>query len=335
MKYLEYTAENFAAEESFQNYYLYEKKEEILFWERWISENPSKIVEITAAKKLLDTISIRPNSKEIADSYQALKYKIDQTSKGNIVGLNRRGWLRIAGVAAAILAIFSSGYFLLQTPEPVWMNHQTAFGENQSIYLPDSSLVVLNGNSKIKFDQSWSKNETRTVWLEGEAFFDVRKKPVQGGQAFVVHAKDAQVNVLGTSFNVYNRKKRVEVVLASGKVDFLYQKGGKQLRHPMSPNDLVALDAQQNLTTQSNINTRLFTAWKEKQLILDKTPLRKVVDILEDNFGFEVVVKDQESLNRKLTATIPVVDIDILLDALTEIYGFKIKKEGQRIWINN
>jgi len=101
----------------------------------------------------------------------------------------------------------------------------------------------------------------------------------------------------------------------------------------MTPNDIFEINKDNQVRFQESINTQLYTAWKENKLVLDQTPLRKVVNILEENFGFEVEVSKQEILDRKLTATIPIIDIKILLDALREIYGLDIKKEDRKIWI--
>jgi len=42
---------------------------------------------------------------------------------------------------------------------------------------------------------------------------------------------------------------------------------------------------------------------------------------------------NEQILDRQLTAIIPVVDIDLLLDALREIYGLNISKTDQKIRI--
>ncbi len=60
-------------------------------------------------------------------------------------------------------------------------------------------------------------SNTREVYLEGEAFFDVIKNPKQ---PFVIRTAQARIQVLGTSFDVkaYSDSKVVETVVVTGKV---------------------------------------------------------------------------------------------------------------------
>ncbi|MEM9823465.1 MAG: FecR domain-containing protein [Bacteroidota bacterium] len=338
MNYSTYTAEAFAADESFQDYYLDGEEKATLFWTDWMAAHPNKATEITEAKKLLDTLTINVGPEEMQLAYQALNKQIEaaeQTSEAKLVRLSRQRtwWTQIAGIAAVLLAVLSTAYFFWPTPQADWQTHQTAFGEIQEIYLPDSSLVTLNANSVLRYDQNWRAASIREIWLEGEAFFKVRKNPVRGNRQFVVYSDETKVKVLGTSFNVYSRNERVEVVLASGKVDVEYSEKGAVKNQKLLPNDRMVLLTQREAQLEHDINTSLFTAWKDKRLILDKTPLKKVVDILQENFGYEVEIANPQILERQLTATIPVVDIDLLLAALREIYGLNISKQNQKIRI--
>lgn len=337
MDYSTFTAEALAADESFQNYYLHQEKETTQFWTAWVDQHPDRAAEIVAAKKLLDALTLKVSAEQTQAAYQALAKQINSNAPERGEAKMRQlppriQWTKLAGIAAVFLALLSTAYFFWPKPQADWVRHQTAFGEIQEIYLPDSSLVTLNANSTLRYDQNWTPKSVRSIWLEGEAFFKVEKNPIRGNRQFIVNAKEAQVKVLGTSFNVYHRNERVEVVLATGKVDVQYPWQGTTKSQKLLPNDRLVLSATTDLLKR-NINTHLFTAWKEKRLILDKTPLKKVVDVLEENFGYDVEVANEQILDRQLTATIPVVDIDLLLDALTEIYGLEISKNNQKIRI--
>ncbi|MEL6862809.1 MAG: hypothetical protein AAFP19_00250, partial [Bacteroidota bacterium] len=84
MNYLDYKAEDFAASQSFQNYYLYQKEEDQRFWERWIGEHPEKQPSIKQAKQLLDVLSIqRPQQSEIQSELFAVNQLIDRKASKN------------------------------------------------------------------------------------------------------------------------------------------------------------------------------------------------------------------------------------------------------------
>ena len=335
MDYIKYKAEDFAAIESFQEYYLFAQEDAKQFWEQWIEAHPTKKIEIEAAKKLLDVLHPNVSDQEISMAFSNLKSQINQHSKPiNKIVKPRRRWLQIASLsAAAFLLLFTAYHFLSVKPNVVWSSTQTAFGEIKKLDLPDGSQAFLNSNSTLKYDANWSDEAPREVWLEGEASFEVNKNPSKGQARFIVHSNNTQVQVLGTVFNVYNRNQKTSVVLESGKIEVTYKKDGRAEKLAMIPKDFFEIDATGKIDFQQNINTQLHTAWKENKLILDQTPLRKVVSVLEDNFGFEVMVGNKEILDRKLTATIPIIDINILLDALREIYNLNIKRTQQKIWI--
>ena len=95
----------------------------------------------------------------------------------------------------------------------------TRYGETQTILLPDSSTVLLNANSRLTLSTDWT--DTREVWLEGEAFFRVRKikritSPASAEHVkFIVRTDRLNVEVLGTEFNVRQRSEKTAVLLKS------------------------------------------------------------------------------------------------------------------------
>ena len=82
--------------------------------------------------------------------------------------------------------------------------------------------------------------------MKGEAFFEVKSNPEQ---PFVVRMGEADIRVLGTSFNVmnYEDENRVEVALQTGKVNFTVNKT-KQV-YSLSPGNVVRMD-KKNLDVQ-------------------------------------------------------------------------------------
>ena len=43
----------------------------------------------------------------------------------------------------------------------------------KTILLPDSSLITLNANSTLSYNNNWNSTAPRKVWLNGEAYFSV------------------------------------------------------------------------------------------------------------------------------------------------------------------
>jgi ferric-dicitrate binding protein FerR (iron transport regulator) len=59
-------------------------------------------------------------------------------------------------------------------------------------------VVQLNPNSTISYPEHFGQ-KTRTVYLKGEAFFNIKRNPAK---PFVVHTGDLVTEVLGTSFTI-------------------------------------------------------------------------------------------------------------------------------------
>ncbi len=328
MNYTNFSAEDFAANESFQDFYLHQQPEAVKFWKRWMKEHPEKLDDINAAKTLLEKLSLGIHAEETQAALADLKLAINRRrARGKVIKIRRR-WYSAAAVAAAILALVVI-LPLLKSPEPNWVVVETDYGQLREVYLPDSSFVTLNSNSKIRYQTDWSKDKDREVWMEGEAFFDVRKNPKIGGTEFHVHAEEVTVQVLGTSFNVYQRKEDIIVALATGKVSL----NTSYAKHQMQPNEVIELQHGELTKFSHDVNLELYTSWRNRRLVLDNTSISKVIDMLEENMGLEVQIDNPEVLNRKLTATLPINEVDILLTALTEIYGLDIRKEANTIWI--
>jgi ferric-dicitrate binding protein FerR (iron transport regulator) len=78
-------------------------------------------------------------------------------------------------VAAAVVLVVALGVLVLSTfNRNNFTTHRTAFGKQKEIILPDQSVVILNGNSSIRYAAAWNSEKAREVWLEGEAYFAVQ-----------------------------------------------------------------------------------------------------------------------------------------------------------------
>lgn len=82
----------------------------------------------------------------------------------------------------------------------------------EAVVLPDGSQVYLNRHSKISYKEDFTP---RTINLKGEAFFTV----VPSQSAFIVTTPHADVEVLGTEFNVKTTSKQIVVDVKKGVVE--------------------------------------------------------------------------------------------------------------------
>jgi len=102
-------------------------------------------------------------------------------------------------------------------PDEAKMNEMVIpYGKKSQLILDDGTKVWLNAGSKLAFPTKF-KGEKREVFLEGEAYFEVKHNP---NAPFFVHTGEIAVKVLGTKFNIsaYQTDQLIETVLIEGKV---------------------------------------------------------------------------------------------------------------------
>ncbi|ERJ58155.1 FecR family protein [Sphingobacterium paucimobilis] len=80
---------------------------------------------------------------------------------------------------------------------------RTPIGTESKILLPDGSKVWLNAASELTFAKQLGSKD-RTVFLQGEAYFEVAKQPIDAHHfaTFQVHSEKQVVEVLGTKFRI-------------------------------------------------------------------------------------------------------------------------------------
>lgn len=193
------------------------------------------------------------------------------------------------GIAASILLVFGIWLGLSwsgPTNDPARTISFATTTEPDSVRLPDGTLIWLNRNSRLSYPETFAETE-RQVKLTGEAFFDVQRDP---SHPFVIHGKDSEVRVLGTSFNVRALPEEdfVEVAVATGKVSFarLNQEAGKVL---LLPGEQAILNDGATKPLKSEEPDPNYLAWKTGEIRFEHAPLRTVFRVLEKNHGKKLV----------------------------------------------
>lgn len=154
----------------------------------------------------------------------------------------------------------------------------TPRGGEYQLVLPDGSKVWLNAASSLRFPTRFADNE-RTVYLTGEAYFDIKKNPKQPFRVNVVsgsgRGKDMQVEVLGTQFcvNAYTDEQTINTTLVEGAVKV----NGAEKSILLSPGEQAQLEAGSNL--QNNLRNNL--------RVLKDVNIDEIIAWKEGNFHFE------------------------------------------------
>ncbi|MFT2010925.1 FecR family protein [Pontibacter sp. 13R65] len=343
MNYLNYGAADFAADYFFIRWVNEGTAEQNTFWSDWLEEHPEKYETILEARKLVTLLSQDEDDMQDAELetiWTKLKqarneYAAQQATEARIIPF--QPWtstFRLVAAAAIGLLICMVGFLLYNSGEPSTIEYATNFGERRTIYLPDSSMVVLNANSKITIPADWQTDKPREVDLIGEAYFSVTHQV--NNQKFLVHTQNGlQVEVLGTEFSVSDKKGKERVVLASGKVRLNIGRGNSQEHLIMKPGEMVEVSNKLQKATVKEVRPEIYTSWKDNKLILDNTSLGEIATMLEEDYGYAVIFEDKSIMNQRMTAFLNESSMSNILVAISETFDVKIQKERQRIIIKS
>ena len=238
----------------------------------------------------------------------------------------KKPWFKWA--VAAMLFLSFGMTFYVQKDNILYKNYQTAYGETQTINLPDGSRVTLNANSLLRLKRfGFVSAPIREVFLDGEAEFSVKHK--LDNQRFIVKtSQKLEVEVLGTEFSVFARTRGSKVVLTKGKVKVNYGVGKQQHSIMMKPGDLVSLDKKGEVKLKEIQNVKVYTAWKSHRFIFDNTSLEEITYQIEETFGVHIQINSADLANRTVTGTFSAEQADDLIAILQELLTLQYEKNA-------
>jgi len=303
-KYTNYTFEDFILDESFNNYALKVIDEDTLYWENWFNKNHINIKIAIDACKCIQSVKFKKNklpeqfkNNEWALLSQKLQFGKKTKIKRNKIVLMRKY------VAAFVLLIglfnviyFSSDLFNI-SEEITYTKIYTPKGKIRTILLPDSTLVYLNSDTKLKYGSDFGKNN-REVYLEGEAYFDVIHNP---NKTFIVHTSEYDIKVLGTAFNVsaYLYDNIYQTSLERGKISIIDKKGKKSTLNPDEIHLLIRNKKQSKIYRIENINK--YSSWRKGEIFFCNQSFKNIARELERTYNIHFYINKKEIENLKYT----------------------------------
>jgi len=328
-KYAAFETADFVLDETFRDWVLAPTPEANAFWRQFLQTYPHQRQYVEEARLLL---ALRVDWQEVTPgqslaSFHRLEARLPREPV-------RPWWKRPAiwyPVAAVLtLLLVSAGAWWAMFGQAGGTRYRTGFGQTRTITLPDQSVVALNANSVLTVPAEWDRESNREVVLEGEAFFTVRKRGREGHPVkFTVRSRELAIEVLGTAFNVNNRRHRTEVVLASGKVRLRHAAPAKQQLVEMRPGERVVFSPARQFSKQT-VNVRRYDSWRRRELIFDNTPVSEIAQVITDTYGLTVVIREQEIAQARFTGTVPSDDLSALRTALARALDLEIELEEDK-----
>ena len=195
--------DNWQSDPSFINWVNKENESDTKKWDAFFEANP-QYIELAELAKFSLEIKVKPIDHDQTRSLIALSMLQDkmkpspQKSKNRIIHIRAlKAWQIAASILLIIMSYWGYVMFIDKGQEVLLVTK----GEKKEVLLADGTKVILNAHSTLKY----FKKDVRKVQLTGEAYFEVQKQP-KTKAAFQVKTEDLLVTVLGTEFNV-NQKK--------------------------------------------------------------------------------------------------------------------------------
>lgn len=194
-----------------------------------------------------------------------------------------------AAVAVAVLAMKDN------TPEEIrWAEVNVPLGQTRQITLPDSTLLTLNGGSRVTYPDRFGEN-SREVFFDGEVFAQVTK---DSEHPFIIHNNGLDLKVFGTTFDFksYTNSLITEVILVDGSVTLDIDNDGVTRSVEMTPGDLVQFNREKNTIDVKAYDIADYKSFNENHsLYYFNLPIKEIAKDLERVFGVKIVI-----LNEKL-----------------------------------
>lgn len=251
--------------------------------------------------------------------------KINQKIKPGFLQRSKP-FLPIAASLLLLLSISLTHNFYFDKPTENWLSRRASNGEQLDFFLSDSTQVYLSPGSTLQYTADFG-NQDRKVYLNGEAFFKVKKKDNQ--QAFVVESTHLIVKVLGTEFNVQDIEGEATAVhVRSGKVKV--NDRDHQQQQIITANQQVVYNRSSGLLTKTTLEDGEMNNWFTGQIRFKSASLTEVINTLKRRFNVEITVKTEKLPTYPISGDFTNDSIEEVLKSLNFLYGITYIKIDEK-----
>lgn len=247
------------------------------------------------------------------------------------VGVTTSPWLRraAAGALAASLVAVGLGLGLTVAQE---QNDDSAMlaesetvtgpGEMTTLTLADGSSIRLGPQSRLRLSDGRVR---RLAWLEGRAFFGVE---ADSTRPFVVRTPSGNATALGTRFEV-NTEDEFRVLVVEGRVSVTA--GGAQVA--VAGGEMSRSVGGGPPATEMVEDVYQHLEWLGDAVVFSATPLERVVEELERQYGAEITIADSALRELAVTAAFTGRPIEEVIVVICEAISAECDVEGDGIRI--
>jgi transmembrane sensor len=332
-------------------------------------------------KEVFDWISSSPGNRRYYDGLRAAlraveycrsenKYDIERVrsrlnKRIELVGESQKMDYRILFRIAASLLLLVTTYFVFQgvrdhmakqAKAVIYNTIESPFGSRAQVYLPDSTHVVLNAGSILRYPVDFMGTGNREVLLNGEGFFEVRK--IKRSE-FVVKVGDIKITVLGTAFNVkaYPEDTLIEATLVEGLLRInqgdnqeravilrpnekvtIIKEGDRIFKEPAGPASgqrTVPVQPERipvkKVQVEKRIDPTLDISWKDREWVIRGKTMKELSVMLERRYNVEITLGDGEIGSFRFSGILKDETLEQVLYAIRSTAPVDYKIDGRKV----
>lgn len=199
-------------------------------------------------------------------------------------------------------------------------------GGEYSLVLADGTKVWLNARSTLRF--SYPFDSLRTVYLDGEAYFEVAHN---AAKPFEVKTEGNTLRVLGTKFNVRAYKEQpYQVTLLEGKV----QISNGIDTEILVPNNQLNQPSEEKTYEVLPVNAKLYSAWTKGVFEFNNASLKDIMCQLERWYNVEVDYATEDLKDICFTGSILKNEsLGYALEMIQKVSDVRFSKRNGRVLI--
>lgn len=334
-KFNSYAFSDFLDDDSFIRFVKNDQSDDHFIWLVWLNTHPANINDYNDARNYLITvlsaIPVLDSEKAKADVWAKIEAGISVHERRATKIRRLRQW-SISAAAAILIFLGCSWYYEAK------VILTTGNGEQVTVKLPDNSTVKLNANSTLTYYRAWGWHNKREVWINGEALFKIihlnhQANNIKPGEQFIAHADLVNIQVLGTTFDIKNRHKIIDVSLIQGKVSVqnLAAVAEPVMLKPGEAIEYRAGEPHKMLITQM-ANKPL--AWTNEKMVLSGMTVAGIIQNFEDTYGGKIVLDNPALLNKRIDGTISMRTRESTLYMLANLLNATVQQQDSIYYLN-
>ena len=205
-------------------------------------------------------------------------------------------------------------------------------GKTFRIMLSDGTAVNMNAGSSLRYPVNFRSNESRRVFLTGEAYFDVAKDKER---PFIVSSGNLEVEVLGTEFNVssYSEDAHIEVVLVEGAVNLNTKGELEENPIELSPGQRGSYSRDSKNIHIDTVNTNMYTSWMQGHLVFRELTFDQILTKLERHYNIEILNTNTELGKVVFNASFNEVKIEEVLSFFNDTHEIEYEIKNNTVII--